>query len=310
MSDLANLPDPTEPDTRTVHQRMAAAFADVTAIAKQSAEKVNYQFRSVDAVMNALHPILAAHGLFPSPRVLDDWQVNQIPGTNNRMQTQALFRIAVDMYGANGDTVTLGPGLAQSHDYGDKAVYQAQQNALKYVLIEAFCIPTQEEDQDARPADDVPAADLRALEASIARAEALGVQGQWDRARDVAKHSQEHADKTVAQVERRILKWQQEQDAESPATAPGPAGGTDAPAETPGTESDDQGDGVELITAAQQTQLREAAKEAGWSTAKLKERAQALAIGEGGTPPESLAGVTVTVAAELFADLQEAKENG
>src|SRR5690606_24680661 len=76
---------------------------------------------------------------------------------NNRQQTQALFRVCVDVYAADGSSVTLGPGLAQSHDYGDKAVYQAQQNAIKYVLLEAFCIPTSEQDMDAREADAVPA---------------------------------------------------------------------------------------------------------------------------------------------------------
>jgi len=140
-----------------VYEGMAAVMADITAIAKVSSENVSYKFRSVDDVMNALHVPLSKAGLFLSPRVLDDWQLNPIPGTNNRTQFQASFRICVDVYASDGSTVTLGPGLAQSHDYGDKAVYQAQQNAIKYLLLEAFAIPTEDQDMDARAPDDVPA---------------------------------------------------------------------------------------------------------------------------------------------------------
>lgn len=142
-----------------VHEGMAAVMTAVSYIAKESSTGVNYQFRSIDAVMNALHGPLADAGLFLSPRVLDDWQLNPIPGSpdnrgNPRTQFQASFRICVDVYAADGSMVTLGPGLAQSHDYGDKAVYQAQQNAIKYLLLEAFAIPTAEMDMDAREADD------------------------------------------------------------------------------------------------------------------------------------------------------------
>lgn len=137
----------------TVHERMAAVVADLSYIPKQSAQGVSYQFRGIEAVMNHLHGPLSKHGLYLSPRVLDDWSVNPIPGTNNRTQYQAIFRVCVDVYAADGSMVTLGPGLAQSHDYGDKAVYQAQQNAIKYILLEAFCIPTAEQDMDARIAD-------------------------------------------------------------------------------------------------------------------------------------------------------------
>lgn len=146
----------TESNTtaQTVHQRIAAVMHGLSYIPKGRGDGVAYTFRGIDAVMNHLHPLLAEHGLFLSPRVLDDWSVVPIEGTKNRTQFQATFRVCVDVWGADGDMVTLGPGLAQSHDYGDKAVYQAQQNAIKYVLLEAFAIPTEEGDMDARQADE------------------------------------------------------------------------------------------------------------------------------------------------------------
>lgn len=142
-----------------VFDAMVKAMNEVTAIAKKTSSGVNYKFRSVEDVMNALHGPLANNGLFLSVRVLDDWAVAPIPGSldnkgNPRTQYQATFRVCLDVYHDSGQMVTLGPGLAQSHDYGDKAVYQAQQNAIKYLLLTAFAIPTEEQDMDARSPDD------------------------------------------------------------------------------------------------------------------------------------------------------------
>ena len=125
----------------------------LTPIAKESSAGVSYKFRSIDAVFNQLHVLLADNGLWLRPVVLDDWQINLIPGTKDRQQGQALFRVELFACAEDESTHSLGIGLAQSHDYGDKAAYQAQQNAVKYILIEAFAIPTDDPDMDAREAE-------------------------------------------------------------------------------------------------------------------------------------------------------------
>lgn len=177
-------------DVLNIYQAMAKVMAELAYIPKGRSSGVSYEFRGIDAVMNHLHGPLADHGLFLAPRVLDDWQVNQIAGTNNRTQTQALFRVEVTVWAADGTCVTLGPGLAQSHDYGDKAVYQAQQNAIKYLLLEAFCIPTSEQDMDAREADDQPAwapdPTIEDVDLMIADAKSKGVDAKFEEARAYA----------------------------------------------------------------------------------------------------------------------------
>lgn len=216
-------------DVPTVHQRMAAVVQALTYIPKQRSEGVSYEFRGIDAVMGALHGPLADNGLYLSPRVLDDWQVNPIPGTNNRTQYQTLFRVCVDVYAEDGSHVTLGPGLAQSHDYGDKAAYQAQQNAIKYLLLEAFCIPTSEQDMDARSPDPSPTVDLSDLERVIAEAQALGLEGDYEGTREYAAQSQGHADTAAGKLRKAIAKHHAEQDDESSGTQAGaPAAGTES----------------------------------------------------------------------------------
>jgi hypothetical protein len=184
-------------DPLNVYRGMAQVIAELDYIPKGRSAGVSYEFRGIDAVMNHLHGPLARAGLFLAPRVLDDWQLNMIPGTNNRQQGQALFRVEVEVFASDGSSVTLGPGLAQSHDYGDKAAYQAQQNAIKYLLLEAFCIPTSEQDMDGRESDAVPSVDLAPLEALIVTAEDVGLSKDWAKAREFAARSPAHLQKTL-----------------------------------------------------------------------------------------------------------------
>lgn len=177
-----------------VHEAMAAVMKEVTAIAKVRSENVSYAFRSIDSVLNALHGPLADNGLFLAPRVLDDWQLNAIPGTNNRIQYQTVFRVEVVIWHSSGDSVVLGPGLAQSHDYGDKAAYQSQQNAIKYLLLEAFAVPTAESDMDSRQADDSPVPEPVDLSDLIRTKVAIFSKWSEDERRDVWKA---HAEKTL-----------------------------------------------------------------------------------------------------------------
>lgn len=203
-----------------VYQRMAAVTAALTYIPKERSQGVSYEFRGIDAVMNVLHEPLSEHGLFLSPRVLDDWQVNMIPGKDNKQQGQALFRVCVDVYAPDGSWVTLGPGLAQSHDYGDKAVYQAQQNAIKYLLLEAFCIPTAEQDMDGRHPDEVPQqpVDLTELEKVIGQAKEAGVEVDEDSVRGYAAKSDAHRDKAMKTLFDRISALDESTNGQQPET--------------------------------------------------------------------------------------------
>jgi hypothetical protein len=139
-----------------VHEGLAQVMAGLSHIPKQRSQGVSYEFRSIDAVFNVVHGLMSDNGMWFKPVVLDDWQLNMIPGSKDRVQAQALFRLEVFACHKDGSEASIGVGLAQSHDYGDKAVYQAQQNAMKYVVIEAFAIPTAESDMDAREADPIP----------------------------------------------------------------------------------------------------------------------------------------------------------
>lgn len=171
-----------------VHKGLAQVMAGLSHIPKQRSQGVSYEFRSIDAVFNVVHGLMADNGMWFKPVVLDDWQLNMIPGTKDRAQAQALFRLEVFACHTDGSEASIGVGLCQSHDYGDKAVYQAQQNGMKYVVIEAFAIPTAEGDMDARHADEVPAPtadELAQRGTNKLKAEALDLMGDPDEARAI-----------------------------------------------------------------------------------------------------------------------------
>jgi len=322
-------------DGRTVYQRMADAIADLTYIPKAKGEGVSYAFRSIDAAMNALHPVLARHGLFNSgAQVLDDWALNPIPGTNNRTQHQAVFRITVTMYGANGDSVTLGPGLAQSHDYSDKAVYQAQQNAWKYLVLEAFSIPTEEPDMDGRDADSVPDVDTSEVAKLIEQAKSAGVEGNWDRAMNEALKGPDWVEYVARNLRNRIERHVKREIAQN---EPEPVSGTEASAERPEAQSDrkapqetgvpdDAGeqaarevaaaevgapdpdpdrDPPTVLTGDQLKDLIAAARDEGRNKTWVLKRARTVAESYDLPAPKTTDEITVEVAAELYADLQQ-----
>lgn len=117
-------------------------------IGKDSENKFdNYKFRGIDAVYNALSPLLAKHGLCILPRML---------GRSCEERTSkgggALFYVTVD---AEFDFVSAEDGskhtiktFGEAMDRGDKATNKAMSAAYKYAAFQAFAIPT-EGDNDA-----------------------------------------------------------------------------------------------------------------------------------------------------------------
>lgn len=109
----------------------------------------NYKFRGIDDVMNALHPHLAANGVFFVPKVVSH-QVGDRGGKNHASVVMAYSFYATD--GSSIEAEIPAEGIDQG---GDKATNKALSAALKYLLLQVFCIPTEdmeEGDYDDRPA--------------------------------------------------------------------------------------------------------------------------------------------------------------
>jgi hypothetical protein len=98
----------------------------------------NYKFRGIDDVMNALHPHLATNGVFFVPKVVSH-QVSDRGGKNHTALVMSYTFFAPD--GSSIEAEMPAEGLDQG---GDKATNKALSAALKYLLLQVFCIPTED----------------------------------------------------------------------------------------------------------------------------------------------------------------------
>lgn len=106
-----------------------------------------YAFRGIDDVYNALAPALSQHGLVILPQVKGRSVTEKV---NSRGNT--LFYVCVDVDFAfvsikDGSHHTVSVS-GEAMDSGDKATNKAMSAAYKYACLQAFCIPT-EGDNDA-----------------------------------------------------------------------------------------------------------------------------------------------------------------
>ena len=139
-----------------IYSKMSAIMSDIDFIGKENKNiSQGFVFRGIDDVYNALHSIMAKHGVFTIPCVLEDRTEERQTKTGGNLIYRVL-RIQFRFFATDGsyvDAVVIGEGM----DSGDKASNKAMAIGHKYALIQAFCIPTKEEkDPDAQTHEVLP----------------------------------------------------------------------------------------------------------------------------------------------------------
>lgn len=138
---------PTAPQIYTAIAAVQGELAQ-SGISKDSENTFDrYKFRGIDAVYNALSPLLAKHGLCVLPRIIErDCQerVSKNGGPMFYVTVTAEFDFVASADGSKHTVRTYGEAM----DRGDKATNKAMSAAYKYAAFMAFAIPT-EGDNDA-----------------------------------------------------------------------------------------------------------------------------------------------------------------
>lgn len=138
-----------------IYKAIADVLSEVGAVGKDGQNAFDkYRYRSIDAVMNAMHPAMAKYGVFVMPEVLE--QSREERGSRNGgVLIYSIIKVRYTFYAEDGSSLTatvIGEGM----DKGDKSVNKAMSAAFKYALFQVFCIPTDEfsdsedESQEAR----------------------------------------------------------------------------------------------------------------------------------------------------------------
>lgn len=105
-----------------------------------------YAFRGIDDFYNAMQIPLSECGVFFVPEVLESSIIERATKSGGTLIYTTL-KVAYTFYAKDGSsvrTVVIGEAM----DSGDKSSNKAMSAALKYALMQVFCIPT-EEDNDA-----------------------------------------------------------------------------------------------------------------------------------------------------------------
>lgn len=134
-------------DTPTVHQALNKVMGDVQAVKKDSKNQAQrFNFRGIDAVMNAVGPALRKHGVTILP---EDVDVHRSNGTtaNGKQTAEVVVKVTYRVYGPGGDSIH-GKVAAEAMDFGDKAIAKAMSVAYRTFLLQALTIPTDDPDPD------------------------------------------------------------------------------------------------------------------------------------------------------------------
>nr|DAE89127.1 MAG TPA: ERF superfamily protein [Caudoviricetes sp.] len=132
----------------TVHQALSKVMGDVQAVKKDSKNQAQrFNFRGIDAVMNAVGPALRKHGVTILP---EDVEVHRSNGTtaSGKQTAEVIVKVTYRVYGPAGDSIH-GKVAAEAMDFGDKAIAKAMSVAYRTFLLQALTIPTDEPDPDS-----------------------------------------------------------------------------------------------------------------------------------------------------------------
>lgn len=127
-----------------IYSAMAAIMSEITAIAKEGRNPIQgYNFRGIDQVYNALHPLLAKHKVFLTFSV-GELTREERPTKQKGVWVYSTLRVTYRFTAEDGsfvETLSMGEGA----DTGDKSINKAMSAAQKYAFFQMFCIPTLEE---------------------------------------------------------------------------------------------------------------------------------------------------------------------
>ncbi|HEX6968933.1 MAG TPA: ERF family protein [Micromonosporaceae bacterium] len=154
-------------DKPTVVEALSAVMTAIKAVGKGERNQAQgYNFRGIDAVVNAVSPALRDNGVVVVP-VVEDVTYNVVEvGQKRTPMRECTVRVRYVFHGPGGDTiecVTVGEAM----DSGDKATPKAMSVAFRVALLQALCLPTDEKDPDADAYERAPRTEYDPVEQEV-----------------------------------------------------------------------------------------------------------------------------------------------
>lgn len=116
----------------------------IIGIAKNSENKQqNFWFRGIDAVYNALSPLMGRHGVTLIPTKVS-YERTMLTTASGKPSHQTISTVDYTFYAKDGSSIS-GQGVGEAQDTGDKSMSKSLTMALKYFLIHGLQIPLEGE---------------------------------------------------------------------------------------------------------------------------------------------------------------------
>lgn len=140
-----------------IYQAMNEVMKDVGAVRKNERNThQNFNFRGIDAVINAVSPAFRKHGIFCTPTVISSEYESVQVGQNRTVMGHARVMVQYTFHATDGTSISATVS-AESMDSGDKATAKAMSVAYRTALLQTLCLPTDEADPDADTFERSPA---------------------------------------------------------------------------------------------------------------------------------------------------------
>lgn len=157
----------------------------------------NFNFRGIDATLNAVGPALRKHGVVAAPYVLEHSAETVTVGRAQTSMQFATLLVQYTFYGPEGDTLqVVVPG--QAMDSGDRAYSKAMSVAFRTALLQTLALPTDERDPDADSYETVDPV-VVAKAALRAKIKTLGLDGKAVAAQYLETYGNDVSDETDAE---------------------------------------------------------------------------------------------------------------
>lgn len=137
-------------NTPSIVDALAKVMTEVRAVGKDQyhdAPGVKFKFRGIDAVVNAVGPALRKHRVIVAP-VQTAVSYRDVRTSQGKPARECTVMVTYRFHGPAGDYLdVMTPG--ESMDNGDKGTAKAMSVAFRIALLQALCLPTDEQDPDA-----------------------------------------------------------------------------------------------------------------------------------------------------------------
>jgi hypothetical protein len=129
--------------TENIYSLLSKVMSEVGAVEKSNRNsQQNYSFRGIDDLYAALHGPLVKNGIFFCTDV-EKIDRSEKESKGGSLLTCTVLTCKFTFFAPDGTSISVRT-VGESMDSGDKSCSKAMSTALKYALLQLFCIPTSE----------------------------------------------------------------------------------------------------------------------------------------------------------------------